>query len=281
MTVPPPLTDDEFRLFTAWLAEEYGLRFGVEKREILRARLEPRRAELNLPTFEQLLFHVRYHSDRDRERLLLLSHLTNNESYFFRERPQLDLLKEHILPRLVREARAAGRSEVRLMSAGSASGEEAFTLAILALEAVRGTSVRPVITGVDLDVAALDRAREALYRPHAFRGLDDATRDRYFTEEGGRWRLNQDIAAAAQFKQGNLVDPGWSRTMARQDVVFCRNVMIYFDEAAVRRAVENLYSVLRPGGHLFLGHAESLSRVPTRLVAERQPGAVYYTRPKE
>ena len=279
--MPPPLTDDEFRLFTAWLAEEYGLRFGAEKREILRARLEPRRAELNLPTFEQLLFHVRYHSNRDRERLLLLSNLTNNESYFFRERPQLDLLKDEVLPRLVQEAREAGRREIRLMSAGSASGEEAYTLAIIARESLRGTNIQPLITGVDLDIGALERAREALYRPHAFRGIDDPTRERYFTLEAGHWRLKPEIAAAAQFKQGNLVDPGWSRTVARQDVVFCRNVMIYFDAAAVRRAVENLYAVLRPGGHLFLGHAESLSRVPTRLKAERRPGAVFYTRPKE
>ena len=276
--MPPALTDDEFRLFTAWLSEEYGLRFGPEKREILRARLEPRRAELNLPSFEQLLFHVRYHASRDEERLLLLRHLTNNESYFFRERAQLDLLREEILPALVREA---GRSEIRILSAGSASGEEAYTLAIICREALRGSQVRAVVTGVDLDVGALERAREALYRTHAFRGLEDSIRDRYFTEAGGRWQLKPEIATAAQFKQGNLVDPGWSRTVARQDVVFCRNVMIYFDEAAVRRAVENIYGVLRPGGYLFLGHAESLSRVPTRLTAVRRPGVVYYTRPKE
>lgn len=278
----PPLSDDEYRLFAEWLGREYGLQFGPEKREILRARLEPVRAELNLPSFERLLFHVRYHPNRDRERLRLLTHLTNNESYFFRERHQLDALRADVLPALVPELRATKRDTVRILSAGSAAGEEAFTLVIVAREALAGTGVCPEVTGVDLDVGALGRAREAVYRSHAFRGVEDDVRARHFRPEpDGRWRLNADLRDAARFRQGNLVDPTWGRDLPPQDVVFCRNVMIYFDDAAVRRAVDNLYRVLRPGGYLFLGHAETLSRLPTPFVAQRRPGAVYYQRPKE
>jgi chemotaxis protein methyltransferase CheR len=276
----PPLTDGEYRLFAEWLAMEYGLRFGPERREILRARLEPRRAELDLPTFERLLFHVRHHPNRERERLLLLSRLTNNESYFFRERPQLDLFRTEILPRLRQEALAAGRPSVRLLSAGSATGEEPYTLAILASEALAGSTLDTDVLGVDLDVAALERAEEAFYRDHSFRGVDPAIRDRYFRPEGHGWRVLPRIRAAARFKQGNLVDGGWSGGLPPQDAVFCRNVMIYFDEEGVRRAVEHLFRALRPGGFLFLGHAETLSRIPTRFVTERRPGAVFYRRPE-
>lgn len=278
----PPLSDDEYRLFAEWLVQEYGLQFGPEKREILRARLEPRRAELNLPSFERLLFHVRYHPDRERERLRLLTHLTNNESYFFRERKQLEALGGHVIPALVPELRERGRSSVRILSAGSASGEEPFTLAIVARQALAGTGVAPEITGVDLDIKALERAREAVYRTHAFRGVEDHIRERHFRQEpDGRWRLNGDLRDAARFRQGNIVDPGWGTDLPPQDVVFCRNVMIYFDDAAVKRAVANLHRVLRPGGYLFLGHAETLSRVPTPFVPVRRPGTVYYQRPKE
>ncbi len=278
--MPPALTDDEYRLFAEWIATEFGLRFGPERREILRARLETRRAELNLPTFERLLFHVRHHPAGHEERLRLLSNLTNNESYFFRERTQLDLLGSEILPEVAAPARRAARP-VRLLSAGCAAGEEAYTLAILATEALRGTGTAISVTGMDLDGAALERAREAIYRHHAFRGVDPSVRERHFREEDGGWRLDPRIRAAARFRQGNLVDPGWSDGVDPQDVVFCRNVMIYFDEAGVRRAVENLYEVVRPGGFLFLGHAETLSRIPTRFVAQRRPGAVFYRRPEE
>jgi chemotaxis protein methyltransferase CheR len=276
-----PFTDDEYRLFSEWLAEEVGLRFGPDRREILRARLEPLRAELDLPSFERLLFHVRYHPARSTAIDRMLSDLTNNESYFFRESAQLDLLREEVLPAARNLARAAGRPAVNLLSAGSAAGEEAYTLAILARAALAGTGIVPEVTGVDLDLAALDRAREALYTPHALRGVEDRVRDRYFRPEGRGWRLDPAIRATARFEQGNLVDPTWSNDRPPQDIVFCRNVMIYFDDAAVRRAVDNLYRAVRPGGWLFLGHAESLSRIPTRLVAVRRPGAVYYRRPEE
>lgn len=274
-----PLTDDEFRLFSEWLAREYGLHFGPEKREILRARLEPRRVALGVESFERLLFRVRFHPDREAERQRLVAHLTNNESYFFRESKQLDVLAEEILPALGREVRREQRP-LRLLSAGAASGEEPYTLGIVARQAL-GPGADVVVTGVDVDPDALDRARGAVYRPHSFRGLDDEVRDRYFDPaDDGRFRLRAPHRAAAQFQQGNLVDPAWPDSLPAQDVVFCRNVLIYFQADALRRAAENLYRVVRPGGFLFLGHAESLSRIPTPFQPERRPGTVFYRRPE-
>lgn len=275
-----PMTDDEFLLFSDWLAREYGLHFGPEKREILRARLDPRRAALNLDSFERLLFRVRYHSDRDIERDRLVASLTNNESYFFRETNQLDVIRDEILPAVAREVRPLSRP-LRLMSVGCAAGEEPYTLAIIARE-VLGGAAQVRIRGVDLDPDALGRARSATYRPHAFRTMDDATRDRYFEPlERDRWRLRSPFRTTAQFQQGNLVAPEWPDSVPAQDIVLCRNVLIYFDDVALKRAVEHLYRVVRPGGYLFLGHAESLSRIPTRFVPQRRPGAVFYQRPKE
>lgn len=275
-----PLTDDEYMLFSEWLAREVGLRFGPERREILRARLEPLRSELDLPSFERLLFHVRHHPARAEARGRLFSNLTNNESYFFREKAQLDLLRDEVLPETGREARAEGR-EVRMLSAGSAAGEEAYTLAVVAHETLGRIGIDTIVSGIDLDAAAIERAREGLYRDHALRGVEEGVRRRYFIREDDRWRIRPEIRAAARFRHANLVDEGWIADMDPQDVVFCRNVMIYFDEAGVRRAVDHLYRVVRPGGCVFLGHAESLSRIPTRFVPERRPGAVFYRRPRE
>ncbi len=184
-----------------------------------------------------------------------------------------------MLRELARVASRGGRP-VRLLSAASAAGEEAYTLALVARE-VLGPASPVLVTGVDVDEEALARARAAVYRRHALRALDDEARNRHFeTADDKHWRLRPGSRAAAQFQHGNLVAPDWPDTLPEQDVVFCRNVLIYFDEPALRRAADNLYRVVRPGGYLFLGHAESLRRVPTRFVAERRPGAVFYRKPE-
>lgn len=277
----PELSDREFRLFSEWLSEDYGLCFGPSKRDILRSRLEARRVALGLDSFEQLYVHLKFHPEREQERRLLLPHLTNNESYFFRETAQLDALSAEVIPQIRADLEGGSRREVRLMSAGCASGEEAYTLAIVA----RQTSVARApwsvrVTGVDLDPDALNRARRSEYGRNAFRRLQDPERGRYFDQAGpDRWTVKPAIRAMVDFAQGNLVERDWWKPLARQDVIFCRNVLIYFDDASIARAIEGLYQALVPGGYLFLGHAESLSRVPTRFVPVRKPGVIYYRRP--
>lgn len=275
--MPVPLTDEEFRLFGEWLAEQYGLRFGPEKRDILRTRLEPRRAELGFDTFEQLYFHLKFHPERERERQRLLPYLTNNESYFFRERPQLEALRTDVLPRLRARLRAEGRQELRLLSAGCAAGEEPYTLAMLVRESGLFPSPWKVqITGMDLDPRALERAQAGRYTAHAFRGVADEVRQRYFRPVDSEWEILSNLRALVSFRQGNLVEARWTEALPAQDVIFCRNVLIYFDTEGTVRAAEALYHALAPQRYLFLGHAESLSRIPTRFRPVRRPGAVYY-----
>jgi len=276
-----PFTDEEYRLLSELLVQEYGLWFGPERREILRTRLEPRRAELGLRNFHELFFHLKFHPERDAERSLLIPHLTNNESYFFRERAQLDHFREVLLPEIAAEAEAAGRSELRVLSAGCSAGQEPYSLAMLIEESGLERRVRFRITGVDLDPVALDLARRGRYTAHSFRGVADEIRDRWFEEADSAWQLDPTILGRVEFRTVNLADPDWPRGLPPQDVVFCRNVLIYFDTDALRRAAQGLHSALAPGGRLFLGHAESLSRVPTPLVAQRRPGVIHYRKPSE
>jgi chemotaxis protein methyltransferase CheR len=278
----PPLTDAEYRWLSDWLAEEYGLVFGPEKRDILRSRLDPRRADLGFETFEELYFHLKFHPDRETERQRLIPHLTNNESYFFREADQLDAFRSEVLPELRRRVEARKEHSARILSAGCASGEEPYTLAIL----IRESGLFPpewqiTITGIDLDPAVLARAREGVYGQHAFRRIDPAIRQRYFTDcTDGQSQLVDAVRSMVRFDQVNLTDPSWPRRHGMEDIIFCRNVLIYFGEETTRKVVESFYDALRPGGYLFLGHAESLSRFPSRFQAVRRPGAIYYQRPE-
>jgi len=274
----PPFADEEYRLFHEWISAEYGLTFGPEKRDILRSRLEPRRRDLGFATYKQLYSHLKFHPDRESERARLLPYLTNNESYFFREVSQLELLRDEILPQLAESSRAEGR-EVRILSAACAGGEEPYTLAIMLREMPAGKRPERVrISGMDVDAEALARARRGVYTPHAFRGMDETRRNRYFREAEGGWALDDTVRGEVRFHQGNLLDPAWPLQLGRQDVIFCRNVLIYFNPAATLRTAENLHAALHPQGALFLGHAESLSRVPAPFRASRRPGTIFYRR---
>jgi chemotaxis protein methyltransferase CheR len=276
------LTDEEYRLFSEWLSQEFGLWFGPERREILRSRLDTRRIELGFTNFHQLYFHLKFHPERDAERQRLIPHLTNNESYFFRERPQLEVFRDHVLPALRAGLQRGGGRELRILSAGCSAGQEPYTLAILMREALSGASLPFRITGVDLDPHILGQAREGRFSSHSFRGVEPEVRDRYFRQLGhNEWEILPEARRGVEFRQANLSDPGWPASVPPQDVIFCRNVLIYFDADALRRAAQGLHDALTSGGCLFLGHAESLSRVPTPLVAERRPGAVFYRKPEE
>ncbi len=272
-------TDEQYRLFSEWLADRYGLRFGPEKRDILRSRLDASRAELGLGTFEQLYFHLKFHPLRADDLDRLLTSLTNNESYFLRERRQLELLCDEVLP-ILRRRQRRDNAPIRILSAGCASGEEAYSLAITVARCgvVPLSEVR--ITGLDIDPQALERARHGLYREHALRGVEPDVRDRYFRREGDLWRLSSVIRRSVLLRRTNLVEPGWSESFPPQHVVFCRNVLIYFDDAATRRLLQEVGRVLAPGGLLFLGHSESLSRTPTPFEAVRRSGAIYYRLPE-
>jgi len=279
--VRQPLSDTEYRRFSEWLREDYGLFFGPEKKDILRAKLEPHRLALGFDTFEQMFFHLKYHPDRELEREKLIPHLTNNESYFLRESGQLDVLRDEVLPELKARVSARSGAPIRILSAGCAAGEEAYSLAITVADSglfADSESVR--ISGVDLDPDALARAAEGVYGDNAFRRVDPAIRQKHFeVVSEGRWRIDGKLRLAVGFDRVNLAEDGGLRALPPQDVIFCRNVLIYFAEERVRDVIERFYRLLKPGGYLFLGHAETLSRVPTRFVPIRQHGALFYQKP--
>jgi len=275
-----PFSDEEFRMWAEWLAEELGHRWGPERREILRTRLEPRRAALGLESFDALLFHLRFHPEREAERDRLIPHLTNNESYFCREQGSLDVIRDEVLPTLAERLGPGGTA--RLLSAACSTGEEAYTLSILAAETELFTAPGALrVTGMDVDAVALERAAAGVYGEHSFRGTESAWRARWFHARGeDAWEVRPSVRAPVRFRPGNLVHDGWWDGLLPQHLILCRNVMIYFEPEAVERAARGLYEALAPGGYLFLGHAETLRHVPVPFELERRPGALFYRRPQ-
>jgi chemotaxis protein methyltransferase CheR len=274
------LREEEFRLLRDFVHEQFGLYFDGTQRESLRARLAPRLALLGLVSFEDYYRHLRFAPERAMEQQRMVSHLTNNETYFFREQPQLAVFADKVLPSL--KERRAKRNErtLRLISVGCSTGEEALTLAMILFDSGQffwGWDVE--VTGLDIDEAALEKAERGLYHQNSLRAVTPPQLERHFAPDGSGVRVKDSIRKLVSFRPGNLLEPASYQDLAPLDAVFCRNVLIYFSDQTIERAVRLFHEVLAPGGYLFLGHAESLARVTTAFTPIRFQGAIVYQKP--
>jgi chemotaxis protein methyltransferase CheR len=185
--------------------------------------------------------------------------LTTNETYFYREPHQLRAFSEEILPLLAAEKGAQRR--LRIWSAGCSTGEEVYTVAILLARCGLFEGWDVDVFGSDIARRVLSVARAGAYGERAFRTPEAETIRPFFRVEGGKWHVRPEVRRMASFGYLNLLDEGTSTLVAGADVIFCRNVMIYFDLAARRRVLRMFLDKLRPGGYLLLGHSESLLNV--------------------
>lgn len=271
-----PLTREEHALFNELLSKEFGIHFPESKRQILQSRLEPRLRELRLRRFFD--YYLKLHYGLEGERKELIHRVTNNETYFFREKGQFDSLFGKALDELAATAPVPGR--VRLLSAGCSSGEEPYTLNAYAFD----HRFRPGLTEVsveafDLDEECLARARAAVYGRRSLRSLTPEQSARYFQErEPGRFLLRRPYRDGVKFRSGNIVDLASFRQGMHYDAIFCRNVLIYFSEGALHRAIDNFAEALRPGGLLFLGHSESIIGMNPKLETVRLESSIVYRR---
>ena len=210
----------------------------------------------------------------------LIALLTNQESYFFRDKGQFSLLRQTILPKLI-EANHE-RRELRLWSAGCSTGEEAFSLAMLVDQLLPARENWKIfILGTDLKEAALDKARRGLFSPWSFRLVEPAMQQIYFREQQSDYKLNARIRDMVTFRAGNLFKdsfPSKAAGIYEMDLILCRNVFIYFEASAVSVVINKMAKTLREGGYLMTGHAELNTQNVQPLQARVLTGSVVYQR---
>lgn len=250
------IPEKTFDLFRELIYRTGGIRVVAYKNGILANRLKPRLQKLGIDTWEDYYQYILAKGDKE-ELLILLDMVTTNVTSFFREERQFDFLKTTVLPEIVEAARKTGERRIRLWSAGCSSGEEAYSLAIVLMEELpdpRSWDVK--ILASDISVMMLEKAAQGVYPVKVIEQMP-AGRHRFFQREGAFSRVKPQIADLAVFRRINLIE---SRLPVRAqfDVIFCRNVIIYFDRATQRRVLKNLTDCLKAGGYLFMGHAESL-----------------------
>jgi chemotaxis protein methyltransferase CheR len=257
------LPDDVFRLMRDEIYKRTGMYFADSSKYLLQKRLSPRAKEMSFDSFQKYFYFLQYDPRSDAEFDQIYDLVTTNETYFFREPAQLTAFVEEIVPDLL--ARKAVK-KIRIWSAGCSSGEEPYTIAMLLSEAGLYEKAAFEIFASDINQAVLAKARKGIYRESAFRATPTTLRDRYFTREtDGSWRINDLVRNRISFGRLNLYDEARVSLLGHLDVVFCRNVIIYFDDASKRVVVTNFYNRLSEGGYLLLGHSESLISLSTQF----------------
>jgi chemotaxis protein methyltransferase CheR len=275
----PPITEDEFRRLADFLYRRTGMVFTETKRYYVERRISERIVATSSHSFAGYFAYLRSEVRDEVEHLI--NAFTVNETYFYREDHQLaclsaDLLKERVI------AKRPGDT-IRIWSVPCSTGEEPYSIAIWLLENWKDVDNYDIeIVGSDIDTRVLEAAAEGIFGKRALMRLTPQLIDRYFHGlDDERWQILDDLRQSVRFSRVNLIETKETRPQGRFDVIFCRNVLIYFDDESRRIAAENLYDNLLPGGFICLGHTESMSRISPLFEVCRYSGAIVYRRPQE
>jgi chemotaxis protein methyltransferase CheR len=276
------LSEEEFRLLRDFIHEKFGIYFDEGDRALLRSRLLGRLTSLDLVSFEDYYHYLKFGPERNEELTRMITHLTNNETYFYREASQLHAFSENVL-RLIKDQKTkSGDRRLRIMSAGCSTGEEAHTLAMILHDTGQFFWNWDVqVIGLDVDQIALEKAKRGVYHHNSFRSTSPEIVERHFVKQGsGALQVKEGVRKFVRIAHGNILEPSSYEAFRPVDVIVCRNVLIYFSDSATLRAVRMFHDALVPGGYLLLGHAESLSRISDMFVPIRFKGAMIYQKPE-
>lgn len=272
------LTDAEFRLFAELIRSRCGLHFDDDTRYVVEKRLARHIHESDAGSFTSYLYQLRHGANAADEFSKLVDLLTTNETYFLRERAQLTALVHEIIPEMLSRQHQTKRP-ISIWSAGCSSGEEPFSIVMMALEAnlVPGRDFR--VYASDISRAVLSKARGGIYREASFRETDPSMRLQYFAQKDGLMRISDEVKRHVDFVHMNLLDSAKTSLLGTMDVILCRNVIIYFDLETKKQVMTTFHDKLRPGGYLLLGHSESLINVTSDFELKHLSRDLVYRRP--
>jgi len=256
-----PLDEDVFRLIRDFVRDYCGIYFDDDSRYLLEKRLSRRIRTHHFSTFREYYRHLLYDKSRDEELAAIIDIITVNETYFFREQNQLKTFSEEILPECKKTNK--DKKRLRIWSAGCSTGEEPYTLAMLILEKGLFHGWNIEIFGSDINQRVLQVARSGTYRKNSLRTTEPYFLRKYFRPEDGTYRISDGVKQYVNFSHLNLLDPFKVKLVGTMDIIFCRNVMIYFDHPSRRKVINMFHERLVDGGYLLLGHAESLINIST------------------
>ncbi len=244
------LSNNTFYNWRKFIYDNCGIYFLDNKKYLLESRLLKRMNYLNIQSFEEYLDYLKYNVNRNSERKYLYDAITINETFFFRNQPQLDAMVGGIFPELIKSKAASGNKRIKIWSAASSSGEEAYSIAISIKEFIqpKNPDFKFEIVGTDINNTVLETAKRGIYKEYAVRNTSEYYLRKYFNRIGNNvFELSPEIKQVVTFKNLNLYDNMNMKLMFGFDVIICANVLIYFDQQSKIRVVSNLYNSLLKG----------------------------------
>ena len=272
------ITDEEFLLLRDFIYQQCGIFIAENRKYLVENRLSNRLKELNLKSYNEYYNYLRFDNNKNNELTKLFEVVTTNETSFFRNPPQLDVFQRVVLAEAIDAARKSGQKKLRIWSAGCSTGEEPYTLAIILHETLK-TDIGNwdiKITANDLSEAVLMAARRGIYNEYALRTTPKEMTEKYFKKEGNVYKIDPALKRLVSFGQINLSDKEQLKRVEKSQIVFCRNVIIYFDDEMKRKVINAFYDNLLPKGVLIIGHSESLHNISRAFQLEHHKGTILY-----
>jgi chemotaxis protein methyltransferase CheR len=259
VAVHQTMNAETFSQLRDFIYEQTGITFQDNQKYLLESRLLPRLKANKLATYQDYYHLLRFDTYRDKELAALYELITTNETYFYRDIPQLETFMATIIPAAMEANKAT--KQLRIWSAACSSGDEPYTLAMMLAEhlPLAGWSIE--ILATDISDAVLKRARTAMYGAHTLRHVPEAMKRKYFVEHKGHFALVPAIKGRVKFMNLNLYDRSRLKLVRGMDVIFCRNCLIYFDDKAKHQIVSDIRAALKPTGYLVIGFSESLTNM--------------------
>jgi chemotaxis protein methyltransferase CheR len=268
------ISDAALQKFCDFLYRKTGIRLDEKKRYFLERRLAERARQADCASFAEYFAVLKYGRGTELQRVI--DDVTVNETYFWRENYQFECMTRGMLDEIAPRKRAGER--IRIWSLPCSTGEEPYTIAIHILEHWAQADAYDIeIYASDIDHAALKRAESGIYEERALSRLPQAYRSKYFERlDAKRWQVSGFLRDSIEFSPVNISDPGDMARFPLMDIVFCRNLLIYFDDTSRRHAAQNMFDLITPGGFVCLGHSESMSRISNIFQPRQFKDALVY-----
>lgn len=273
------ISDEEFQKFREFFYRKTGISFEPPKRYFVDKRLVERIEATGSGNFHSYFTMLRFQASGE-ELQQLTNLMTVNETYFLREEYHFQCLVDSMLPEIT--SRKIDDSSIRIWSIPSSSGEEPYSIAMYLLERWAGIHDWNVeIISSDIDTGILQKARAGRYSARSVQYLPALWLKKYFTRVGNEYQICEDLRQTVEFTRVNLMEPADTRPYRNFDVIFCRNLLIYFDDVSRKAAAETFYDALNPGGYICLGHSESMSRISSLYKVRKFSEAIVYQNHQE
>ncbi|RWX81843.1 protein-glutamate O-methyltransferase CheR [Neorhizobium lilium] len=272
------ISAEDFIKFSEFFYRKTGISFEESKRYFVDKRLMERIAATSSTNFKAYFSMLRFQAS-GAETQILTNLMTVNETYFFREAYQFDCLVNSMLEEVV-QYKQPGET-IRIWSIPSSSGEEPYSIVIYLLEHWAKLNQYDVeILASDIDTAILETARRGIFTSRSVQNVSQELLKKYFRKlPGGNWQISDDIRDSVDFSRVNLIEAGDTRRFSRIDVIFCRNLLIYFDDISRQAAAKTFYQAMSPGAFICLGHSESMSRMSSLFSVRKFKDAIVYQKP--